>query len=389
MTRPTQAQIILPALRHNLSLIRSKIQDADNPAEIIAVVKADAYGHGSVEVSSELVKQGIKWLAVISLEEAMELHGAGMPINNRDVRIIILGPLREDEAAEVVGNGFIPVLSSLDDLNLLESAAKNISSATCSVILDFDTGMGRMGFLPEQLAQVSDRVGSVPGIEVAGIFSHLAVADGNKKLDREYTSKQINEFKAIVKGMQKKRPPLELVSIANSGGIFYHPDSIMNAVRPGITLYGVKPGRDLDEPHDLEPVMRWVTEIARVRSLPAGASISYGRKTVLERRSRIALLPVGYADGLKSRLPPGFNFMVKGKPAPIAGVVTMDFTMIDVTDVPEAGPGDRVLIMGKEGRDSRIEVRAEDHARAAGTIPYEILTGVGPRVKRAYLEDWE
>jgi len=389
MTKPTQARIILPALKKNLSMIKSKVEELnDQPVEIVPVVKADAYGHGSIEVAKELVKLGMRWLAVSCLEEATELKQAGV-----DKNIIILGPADESEIKEVVQRGFVQVISSNDELDLVESTfgsdrSLNKAEKAFQVILDVDTGMGRMGFLPEQMPEVSGRAKSISGIRISGIFSHLAAADSTEKEDKDYTESQIKDFMVITKAMKKNNHDLELISIANSAGIFLHPDSIMNAVRPGIALYGVKPNPDLDEPQGLEPVMRWVTRIAQVRSLPSGTFVSYGRQTMLKRRSRIALLPVGYADGLSRRIPPGFNLFTRGKPAPVTGVVTMDFTMIDVTDVPEANPGDRVLIMGKDSQENaQVQVRAEDHAKAAGTIPYEILTSVGKRVKRVYLEE--
>jgi len=258
-----------------------------------------------------------------------------------------------------------------------------------------DTGMGRMGFLPEEMSGLAERLARMSAIRITGIFSHLPVSDSADEEDVEYTRRQLQDFSLMAKAIQKLCADGRQVSIANSGALLFHQDAALAAARPGIMLYGVRPAHGLPVQARLEPVMRWVTRIAQVRCLPAGSSISYGRKTVLKRPSCIALLPVGYADGLSRRIPPGFNLFVRAKPAPITGVITMDLTMIDVTDVPGAAPGDRVLIMGKDvqnaGPDTdladyldhaQVEITAEDHARAAGTIPYEILTSVGKRVKR-------
>lgn len=389
--RPTIAEIVLPALRSNLKLIRSRAAAAGSSGPevaIIPVVKADAYGHGAVAVSRELENQGIKWLAVACLEEAMELRDAGI-----SAEIAILGPLKEDEFKEAGARKLTPVLSSPDDLSRLGSALGKRSGLPLSVILDVDTGMGRMGFLPEEMADAGRRLRELKAVRAVGLFSHLSVADCAGEDDREYTVRQIEDFKLIAAALAKTLPELSLFALANSGGLFFHPAATMNAARPGITLYGVRPNPELADPSGLWPVMRLVTEIAQVRSLPAGASVSYGRKTVLARPSKIALLPVGYADGLKRSLPPGFAFLVRGQRAPIVGVVTMDFTMVDVTEIPEAKVGDRVLVMGRERKDAGlksglpIEVLVEEHARAAGAIVYEILTGIGKRVPRVYREE--
>jgi alanine racemase len=377
MTRPTKAEIILPALRHNLSLAREQAQGA----ELIPVVKADAYGHGAVAVSAELVKNGIKNLAVACLEEACELRDAGLAAS-----LILLGPMIENEIREIVSRNLVPVISCPEDLSMIEKGLKALSARKdqkrLEVIVDVDTGMGRMGFLPEQVAGLFEGLRKLPQLKVIGIFSHLPVSESADEEDLEYTSRQLQDFNLIAEAAKKALPEMPKLSIANSGALLLRRDAAMSAARPGIMLYGVRPECDLPVNVSLEPVMRWVTEIVQVRSLPRGSCISYGRKTVLKRSSRLALLPVGYADGLNRRIPPGFNLIVRGRPAPICGVITMDLTMIDVTDIPEARPGDRVLIMGRDMQGTQVQVSAEDHARAAGAIPYEILTAVGRRVKR-------
>jgi len=362
-------------------------------AEIIPVVKADAYGHGAVAISQELVKTGIKHLAVACMEEAAELLDSGV-----NARLIILGPLFEDEVTEIITRRFIPVISRPSDLDMIEKGLKIKApngDGRIEVIIDVDTGMGRMGFLPEEINDLVERLRKMSMVRLSGIFSHLPVSESADEEDVEYTRRQLQDFSLMVKAIRKLDPEGPHVSIANSGALLFHQDAAMSAARPGIMLYGVRPAHGMPVQARLEPVMRWVTKIAQVRCLPAGSSISYGRKTVLKRTSCVALLPVGYADGLSRKIQPGFNLFVRGKPAPITGVITMDLTMIDVTDIPGAAPGDRVLIMGKDVQNAgpdkdladyldhaQVEVSAEDHARAAGTIPYEILTSVGKRVKR-------
>ena len=378
--RPTRAEIDLSALRHNLAAIRSRSENA----EVIAVVKADAYGHGAVAVSAELFAHGVRTFAVACLEEAVELQDAGrIP----GARIIVLGPLSRDEVSELRARGLVGVIASPADLDFLCHLPEGPDFQT---VLDIDTGMGRMGLCPEELAAALDRLSGAARVRVIGAFSHFSVSDSEGEDDREYTRRQLQDFELLVGQVRRRLPDASLFSIANSGGIFFHGGSAFNAVRPGITLYGVSPNPDLTLPVTLSPVMRLVTEIAQVRSLPEGSNVSYGRRTVLGRPSRLALLPIGYADGLMRRLSPGFELMVRGQAAPISGVVTMDLTMIDVTDIPEARPGDRVLVLGRDrqhdsdSREVTVEVRAESHARFARAIPYEVLTGIGKRVRREY-----
>jgi len=380
--RPTRAEIDLSALRHNLTAIRSRTQNA----EVIAVVKADAYGHGAVPVAAELFRQGVRLFAVACREEAVELQDAGQLSG---ARIIVLGPLRRDEIEEFRRRGLVGMIASPADLDFL---CRLPDGPDFTAVLDIDTGMGRMGLCPEELAAAVDRLAGASRVRVIGVFSHFSVADSAGEDNQEYTRRQLQDFELLAGQVRRRLPGAEMFSIANSGGIFFHGGSAFNAVRPGITLYGVSPNPEVPLPVTLSPVMRLVTEIAQVRCLPQGASVSYGRKTALQRPSRLALLPVGYADGLMRRLSPGFEFRVRGRAAPISGVVTMDLTMIDVTDVPETRPGDRVLLLGRDQQDSddtggpvTVEVRAEAHARYARAITYEVLTGIGKRVRREYL----
>lgn len=386
MARPTKALILLHVLRANLDLIKQKA----GSAKVIPVVKADAYGHGAVEVSRALVAEDIKSLAVACIEEAVELDQAGIK-----AKIIILGPLREDEIEETGKRGFVPVLSSFQDLDMIAAALKkNVIKNSLEAIIDIDTGMGRTGFLPEDVSDLPARLSNLSGIRVTGLFSHLPVSDSRDEDDIEYTRRQLQDFRLIAKAISAFCPDMEHVSIANSGGIIFHRDSMMSAIRPGLMLYGAMPAPGAD---GLLPVMRWTTRIDQIRRLPAGSSISYGRKTRLTRESLLAVIPVGYADGLKRTIPPGFGLYVRAQKAPIAGVVTMDFTMLDVTAVPGAEPGDTVLIMGSDlqspGGDEKdaprtlVTITPDEHAQAAGTIPYEILTSIGKRVKRTYIDE--
>jgi alanine racemase len=406
MTRPTTAEIILPNLLHNLAIVRSRV---DAKTRIIAVVKADAYGHGAVPVARALSGAGITDFAVACLEEATQLADAGVT-----GRIFILGPMIPEELEEIYSRGLVPLLSTAADLDFIErlsvKEAKRLSAA-----VKIDTGMGRIGFAPEQAAEVGERLARLPFVDLIALFSHLPVADSGSEEDREFTRGQLADFALVCNALARNRPGLQYLSIANSAAIVAYPEAAMTAVRPGIMLYGVNgldsgTGRNacptaevsgtgilacptaevsgtgiLACPSEigLRPVMRLTTRIAQIRDLPAGTSVSYGRRTSLTRPSRVAVLPIGYADGLNRRLPPGFNLSLHGRPAPILGVVTMDLTMIDVTDLPAAHPGDPVLILGHDPTTNST-ILPEHHALAAGTIPYEILTSITARVRRSY-----
>jgi len=388
MANMSQAEIVISALKHNLAVVKQCLAAAGSTAGIIAVVKADAYGHGAATVAKTLVAEGVKDLAVACLEEAVELHDAGLK-----ARTIVFGPmgrLGEEEMAEMAARSFVPLLSCRDDLELLEALTRTgrvlKAPSSLAAVIKIDTGMGRIGFPPERVAEVSARLKKLPGVKLLGAFSHLAVADSPGADDVAFTRRQIEDFKLLIAGLERDWPGLEFKSMANSAAVLRYPESYLSAVRPGLMLYGVspEPGRGQGR---LEPVMRWTVRVAQLRDLPAGASVSYGRRTVLSRPSRIAVLPVGYADGLDRRLSPGFNFFLRGRPAPVAGVITMDLTMLDVSDVPEAKVGDRVLLLGRDAQPAPVEVSAADHARAAGTIPYTVLTAVGKRVPRIYCEE--
>jgi alanine racemase len=372
MSIPTRALISILALRNNFSIISNKVRVAGvETKNIICVVKADAYGHCAKIISTELVKLGVKWLAVSCMKEAIELREHGIKSN-----IIIFGPIQYVDIERAINENLVVCISCTEDIKLLKSLNIN---RNLKAIVNIDTGMGRMGLTLEQSNEAFNILTQITNIEVIGIMSHMSCADGTQPDDIEYTNNQINDFRLLVSSSKKIFKNIKLVSLANSSGILFKNNSIYNAPRPGIALYGVSPDNNLDIMDKFEPVMNVVTQIAQIRTHPEGACISYGRHTRLERQSNIALIPFGYEDGMQRKIEPGFELMVHGMPAPVIGSVTMDYTLIDVTDIEEAKVGDEVLVLGKRGNS---EVRAETHALAAGTISYEILTSIGKRVKR-------
>ena len=372
MSRPTSAIVDLSALAQNLAVIRSLVNKS---VEIIPMVKADAYGHGAVRVVRQLCAQGVNIVAVALFNEAVALRDGGFPGD-----ILLTCGLFPGEEAEAIRSGFIPFVFAEECLQRLEAAAKMLEQRA-RVHLKVDTGMGRLGVDAADFFTLAERIYRSPHLALDGVLTHLASADLDSPEENQYTRHQLESFALLRHGLEQRGLKVPRWHAANSAAVVRFPESLHTAVRPGIMLYGVSPSRDVDLSGRVKPVLKLRSEIAFLKQVPPGSAISYGRKTVVERASLIATVPIGYADGLPRTLPVGFPLLVKGRRCPLAGVVTMDMVMLDVTDVPGAAVGEEVVIIGESG-DERI--RAEDLASAARTIPYEILCGIGPRVMRVY-----
>lgn len=370
MPRPTVAEIDLNALIHNLRAIRAHITPG---VDVMGMVKADAYGHGAVAVSRALALDGVKRFAVAVVEEAVILHDSGLA-----GRLLVLGAPFVRQAEEIVGYGFECVVSDMEMARALDKAGRR---AECRVPIHvkFDTGMGRIGFRMEKAEEIVAEIARLPAVKLEGIMTHFAVAD---ELGGEsYTRSQIRAFHALRKRLLAARIKPALWHCANSGATFLYPSAHMDCVRPGIALYGSYPSDEVPHFADLWPVMTLKTRIAQVRDVPPGATISYGRTFCLTRRSRIAVLPIGYADGYSRANSNRSQVLVRGRRAPVVGRVCMDMTMIDVTDIPGVAANDEAVLYGRQG-DAEIPVH--EVARSIGTISYEIMTSVGFRVPRVY-----
>ncbi|OGP59300.1 MAG: alanine racemase [Deltaproteobacteria bacterium RBG_13_61_14] len=372
MSRPTTALVDLSALSHNLACARSRVNKS---VEIIPVVKADAYGHGAKEVVRRLYSQGVNILCVALLDEALALRQSGFA-----GEILISNGLFPGEEEEAVARGFIPFVLSSESLERLEPAAKKLGQPA-KVHLKVDTGMGRIGVDPGEFFPLAERILRSPHLTLDGVLSHLASADLNSPEENDYTRRQIESFALLRAGLEKRGFQVPRWHLLNSAGLIRFPEAHHTAARLGIMLYGVSPSDDVDLSDQLQPVLSLKTHITFLKKVPPGSAVSYGRRTVVERPSLIATIPIGYADGLPRTLPVGFPLLVRARRAPIAGVVTMDMTMLDVTDVPGVARGDEVVIIGEQAGE---RVRAEDIAKACGTIPYEVLCRIGPRVERRY-----
>lgn len=369
--RPTCAEIDIRALVHNLNEAKRL---AGSKSQILAVVKADAYGHGAVAISEALVRNGIQYLGTALVEEAIELRDAGIK-----VPIIVLGGIFEEQIPKIAEYGLTPVVYQEGFLKAIANEAGNINRQI-NIHIKIDTGMGRIGVLPYDAVDFVKKAASQKNIKVEGIMTHFADAD---LADKAYAEKQMAEFTSIADKLNKEGIKIPYQHIANSAALVSFENDRFNMARPGIMLYGYAPfSKGKEWGLNLIPVMSLKTKILHLKRVLAGAYISYGRTFVAKRESIIATLPVGYADGYSRALSNKGSVIVKGKKAPIAGRVCMDMTMIDVTDIDGVDVNDEVVLIGKQGKET---ITADDIAMLTNTISYEVLCCVGKRVPRVYI----
>ncbi|MBN2232758.1 MAG: alanine racemase [Deltaproteobacteria bacterium] len=369
--RPTRARIDTAALRHNY---RRLAVAAGDGVRLLPVVKADAYGHGAVLVARALAGAGVDFFAVATAGEAHELLDAGI-----DARMLVLGGVYGDEcdAVAAAAGSLVPVVWEPAMVAALAAAARK-QRTTLPVHLKIDTGMRRAGVPAEEALSLARTIAAEPGLKLEGVLSHLAVADSDDPAMIAFTRRQREHFSRLLTELAAAGLNPRYVHLGNSAGITDHP-SCGNLARPGIMLYGCRPDNDRPLALDLTPVMAVVTGVVTVRELQSGDGISYGLTFTAARKTRVALLPVGYADGLRRVLSNRGAMLVRGRRAPIIGRVCMDWTMIDVTDIPGVAAGDEVVIIGRQGSEA---ITAEGLASLTDTIAYEILCGWSRRVPR-------
>lgn len=369
--RPTWAEISLGSLTHNFTEIRNNLM---NGARLMAVVKADAYGHGAIECARALESAGADWLGVALVEEAVELRRAGIARP-----VFCLGGFWRGQAGAVIEHDLTPAIFRIDSAAELDSLARE-SGRVVDYHLKVDTGMGRLGVPVSELGDFAAALKQFSHIRLDGALTHFADADAP---GGEYTELQVRRFDEAIGILEQSGFSPAWKHAANSAGIHAHPDSHFNLARAGATLYGLT--RDViapsPAPFDLRPVMSLHSRIVMLKSVPAGTPLGYGRTFVASRPSRIATIPIGYADGLRRALSNQGAAIVHDRLAPIAGRISMDLTILDVTDIPEAEIGSEAILIGAGGPH---RISAEDLAGLAGTISYEIVTGIGRRVPRIY-----
>ncbi|MGZ8439508.1 MAG: alanine racemase [Candidatus Deferrimicrobiaceae bacterium] len=367
MARPTVAEIHLPALRHNLRTIRSLLPPS---ASIFGVVKADAYGHGAVPVARTLREEGVRIFGVATVEEGVELRRAGIT-----EPVVVLGGVDEPQAGEAHANDLSAALFDLGQIPYLSRVGEK-NGRPFPVHIKIDTGMGRLGLLRQFTKSAIEAIGSGKTVRVEGVMTHLSSADGSLEADREYTRMQLSAFGEAVPAVRKAFGEGVRAHALNSAGILSYREHVFDMVRPGITLYGSLPAEGVGAELGFQPVMRLVTRIVSLKELPDGHPVSYGRQFTCAGKRRIAAVPLGYADGYRRAFSNAASMWVNGHRVPVVGRVCMDNTMLDVTGVPGVSVGSEVVVMGKGGET------ADDLARLAGTIPYELLTQVGKRIPR-------
>jgi alanine racemase len=387
--RPTRAEVNLAHLRHNLRVLeRSVAADASGQRpQIWGVLKADAYGHGAPAVARTLERAGIAGLCVALLEEAVELRAAGIR-----VPILVMGGfygLKRDGIEEILANDLIPVVYDPAQIERIAAFARFEAQGEVRVHLKVDTGMGRLGAPPHELDTVLEALARSPEIKVDGLMTHFACADA---ADLEATRAQLREFADIERRVAQAGFSPRVKHAANSAATLRLPEARFDVVRPGIALFGVSPFETSElegaaPARELKPVMRVRTEVVALRTLAKGQSIGYGHTWTAERPSVIATIPMGYADGLSRQLSNRGHVLVRGKRAPIAGAVSMDLTMIDVTDLPGVRLGDECVVLGaQEGPLGRDSIGAAEVAAQSAAIPWEVLTSISRRVPRFYRE---
>jgi alanine racemase len=367
--RPTFASIDADALAHNLRAVQEHV---GTRCRVLAVVKADGYGHGAVDASREFVEAGAWGLAVSLVEEGVELRQAGI-----HAPVLVLGGVNPGSEDVIVHRSLTPVVWEREHLEILGAAVRRTGAPALPVHLKIDTGMSRLGLRPESLGEVVDWLAEDAGrhLHLEGVMTHFACAD---ELEDPVSSQQVASFEACLATLARRGLRPEIRHVCNSAGLVRYPRAHFDMVRPGIALYGAASTPEV-ELAGLRMAMSVHSRILAIRELPAGSAVSYGHRATLGRDSRLGVVPVGYGDGYARNMSGSAEVLIRGHRCPVVGNITMDLSMVDVTDIPDARPGERVTLMGRQGRD---RVSLYELSSWSGVIPYEVLCGISKRVPR-------
>lgn len=355
------AEIRLSALRQNARVTREHV---GHPVQLLAVIKANGYGHG-LEAVAKALQDEAQLFGVANVHEAVAA---------RDVvphPILILGPALPAERAEICARDFIASISSYDEA-LEYSRLAGAALLNCAI----DTGMGRMGLTESDASSELRKIARLPNVTIHSISSHLPVADA----DADYTREQLTRFGALVRRLRQEVPGNYRVHTLPSAGVIGFADASHEIIRAGLMLYGISPIPEFQR--SLVPALTWKTRVALLRELAPGSSVSYGRTFIAKRRTHVATLSLGYADGLMRSLSNRGSVLIRGRRCPIIGRVTMDLTMVDVTEVADVAVGDEAVLIGRQGGE---QILASEVAEWASTIPWEVFTAIGSRVARVYV----
>lgn len=376
LLKRTWAEINLDALEFNYKSLKAAMPEG---CGFVGVVKADSYGHGSVMVSKVLEQLGARYLAVSNIEEAIQLRNADIKLP-----ILILGFTPPEFADELADYGITQAVNDVDYAKELNSRLED-KGKKLTVHIKADTGMSRMGFTTygefDHSVEGVVEVSKLPNLDIEGIFTHFAVSDDTDQI--EYTELQYGRFIGLIDRCAEKGITFRLRHCANSGCTINYPEKALDMFRPGLATYGLYPADKFERHVELRPLMSLRSSIAQIKEFEADVTLSYGRTYTTSSKRRIAVIPIGYADGYLRRFSNSREFLVCGKRAPQVGRVCMDMCMLDVTDVPEAKVGDVVTIFGRDGDEF---IPMDDLANQAQTITYEIACDISKRVPRIYLK---
>ncbi len=368
---PSRAIINLAAYRNNLDVIQKRI---GTRTRLLVSVKADAYGHGLLPLAHAAAAYGVAFLGVATVAEGVALREGGITLP-----ILVLFQCEADALPAVVDHDLTLMVSDLPTAEILGVLARKRSKEV-AVHCMIDLGMGRQGFEGANALASIHHLSRISHLDLQGMATHFP--DANKVGDA-FTQTQIREFKALCKTCEKEGVPFEFIHAANSAGLVNYPDSHGDLVRPGIMTYGVWPSDVPDTHNTLQPVLRWECKVVQVRQLAPGASVGYGRTYQCEEASKVAILPIGYADGYRHNFSNKAEVLIRGVRCPVRGSVCMDQIVVDVSHLSLVQTGDTATLIGSDGDEM---IRVEELAVGGGTIPYEILTSIGNRVHREYVE---
>lgn len=376
--RGAWVEVNLSNLSHNINEIKKLLKGNQ---EIIGIIKADAYGHGAIRVAETLKENGIISFGVATIKEAIALRESGI-----EDKIMVLGLTQSKDWGIILEHNIISVLCDLTNAKALSELATQ-RGQVAKAFIAIDTGMGRIGYLVDEEKDRSKAIDEIaeinklPGLEIEGLFSHMSTADARNK---EFSYRQDELFLSFQKICKERNIKFPIRTLGNSASIMELPEVHYDMVRPGIILYGCYPSEEVDKKIiDLKAVMSVKANIIQLKEVEVGFSVGYGRKFIAKRKSKIATLPLGYADGLPRPYSSVGRVIVRGEMAPIAGNICMDQCMVDVTDIPDVAVGDEVVLLGTQGEKS---ITAKDLGEATGTINYEIVCAFGQRLEKLYIE---
>ncbi len=377
-SRPAWVEVDASAIAHNARVLAGLAA----PAALCAVVKADGYGHGAVTAARAALAGGARWLAVATVDEGVALREAGV-----DAPVLLLSEPAGPAMEEARARGLTPTVDTPRGVEAAARAADRVDGGPWTVHLKVDTGMHRVGADPPAVPGLAAAVLGSPALRLGALWTHLAVADEAGPEARAFTDEQLARFDGVVDDLRLRGVTVPMRHAANSAGVLAHPRARLELVRCGIALYGVAPSDDLQGSAvaaGLRPALSWRAQVTRVRRLPAGARPSYGRARPLPAGSAVAVVPVGYADGVPRRyFAAGGTVLIGGRPRPLAGMVTMDQLVVDCGPGDDVAVGDEVVLVGSQGA---AVLSAPDWARTLGTIAYEVLCAIGPRVPRVVVD---